>query len=90
MIWAEKKIRKVLSKFRPFLRHLKSKTTLKIDDFGPQKPSILRVVFDFRWLKNGRNLLKTFLIFFSAQIMIRTPRIPGDRSLAPLLSKRHA
>ena len=83
MIWAEKKIWKVLSKFRPFASHIKLKTTLNIDDFGPPKPSILRVVFDFRWLENGRNLLKTFQIFFSAQIILNTRRIPEGRSLAP-------
>ena len=29
MLWAEKKIRKVFSKFRPFLSHIKSNSLLK-------------------------------------------------------------
>ena len=89
MLWSEKKIRKVLSKFRPFSSHLKSKTTLEIDHFWAHKSSILRVVFNFGCLENGQNLFKTIQIFFSTQSTIKTPRIPEDRPLAPLLRAWH-
>ena len=74
--------------FQNFLTSHKKVTAISVRrpfQKAPHLAPVLSNEFDFMWLKNGRNLEKTFLIFFSAQSMIRTRRIPEDMPLTPLL-----